>query len=154
MEAAANPHFAGLRLVLAIDMLLRDRHSLKPLFLDESTANDANAVGTACNAFERFLELLDIVAGALRMEKCFFALDRVRALLGSVERVVLVIGLEFAGSIENILAKDIEFLTRFLLLIDDQLAKQFEVLATISFLRGGKDFRIVRAQAHGRSGPS
>lgn len=147
-SAVAGPRFARLRLILAIHMFLSDRHSLKAFFFYQSSAHDANTIRSAIDTLDRFIELLDIIAGALRMEERFLAFDRVGSLLGRMERIRLVIGFKLAGRVEDVLTQNFKLFARFLHLFDDELSEGIQILASVALLGAGKDFGVVGTQSH------
>ena len=116
-EAGCASSLAWLCAIFAIYMLLRYRHGLQAFFLDQSSTDYAYTIYSSVNAFESFFEPLDIIAGALRVQESLFALDRICPLLCRVKRIVLIVGFELAGCIEDILTEDFKFFFGFLHLL-------------------------------------
>ncbi len=146
--AVAGAGSTGLGPVFTIDVFLGDRYGLQSLLLDQAAANNADTIGSTVDALDSFIELFDVIAGALRVEECFFALDGVGSLLGSVKGVRLIIGLELAGGIEDVLAENFKFFPCFLHLLNDELAKHFQIFTTVAFGCGSEDFGVIGKQAH------
>src|SRR5438067_7286095 len=105
-----------------MDMLLSDRYCVKTLFFDQITANNTDAIRAAINAFDRFVEFLDIIGSTLRLKEMFLPLHRIRSLLGSLKGEGLVFPVELTGRIHELLRNNIEFFARFGALLDDDLA--------------------------------
>src|SRR4051812_47307132 len=92
-----------LSFIFAIDMLLRDRHRKEALLLDQIAADNADAIRSALDALQSFIELLYIIARPLRLKEMLLALHGVRALLGSMQGKGLILPVEFAGGIHELL---------------------------------------------------